>query len=333
MKKKTDIFAYIFENINYMNKTKTFMVLLFVICCLSGYSQDKLPPLSGKNLNFILISDSGMKTEPQRLIASSAASHMSRIIEDNKISFVAVAGDPIHDNGVKDVNDPEWKFKVEDIFCSKALHSIPWHAVPGNHEYKGNPQAIVDYSKVSRRWDTPARYYSIEKKLKGTKDKVLFVFLDTSPLIKKRFESFPEKVTPDYPQREMEWFDSTMVASDARWKIVIGHQPVYASTNKGIKERLDIQETVNPVLLKHDADIYVCGHIHSFQHIIVDGCDVNYIVNSSIGRSREVGKVEGTKFCADDQGFTVFSIGKDKIDFWFISSTEGNVIYNYSISR
>ncbi len=316
-----------------MNYRKLLIALLFLAFGLSGYSQEKLPPLSDKNFNFILISDTGMKSENHRQIASSAAEYMSQIIKDNKISFIALAGDSIHDNGVVDVNDPEWKFKVEDIFSGKALHSIPWHAIPGNHEYRGDPEAVVDYSKVSKRWNTPSRYYSIEQKIKGTKDEVLFVFLDTSPLVKKRAEGFPEKITPDYPQREMEWFDSTMAASDARWKIVIGHQPVYANTTKGIKERLDIQETVNPVLLKHDADVYVCGHIHSFQHIIVDGCDVNYIVNSSIGRSREVGKVEGTKFCADDQGFTVFSIGRDKIDFWFVRSADGSVIYNYSINK
>lgn len=308
-------------------------VLLFSILWLQASAQTKLPHLPKNNLNFILMSDSGMKAEKHRETASSAAGFMTEIIEDNKIAFVAVAGDPIHDMGVQDVDDPEWKFKVEDIYSSKALHSVPWHAVPGNHEYKGNPDAVVEYSKVSKRWKTPARYYSMEKSLKGTKEKALLVFLDTSPLIAKRRGLFPEKITPDYHQREMEWFDSTMAASDAHWKIVIGHQPVYANTTKGIQERIDIQKAVNPILLKHDADVYVCGHIHSFQHIIIDGCDVNYIVNSSTGRSREVGKVEGTRFCADEQGFTVFSVGKDKIDFWFIRSSDGNVIYSYTINK
>lgn len=308
-------------------------VLLLCLFWLLGSAQTKLPPLPRNNMNFILISDSGMKDAKHREIASSAASFMAEIIKENKISFVAVAGDPIHNNGVQSVQDPEWKFKFEDMFADKALHSVPWHAVPGNHEYVGNPDALVEYSKVSRRWDSPARYYSIEKKLKRTKDEILLVFLDTTPLIKERRERFPEKTAPDYPQREMEWFDSTLAASDALWKIVIGHQPVYASTKKSVQERIDIRNTVNPILLKHDADVYVCGHVHSFQHIIVDGCKINYVVNSALGRSREVEYIEGTRFCADEQGFTVFSVGKDKIDFWFIRSSDGNVMYSHTITK
>lgn len=311
------------------------IIILLMLCIFGAQvsAQTKLPHLPKNNLNFILISDSGMKDAKHREIASSAASVMAEIIMENKIGFVAVAGDPIHDNGVQGVGDPEWKFKLEDIFADKALHSVPWHAVPGNHEYKGNPDALVEYSQVSRRWHTPARYYSMEKKLKRTKDEVLLVFLDTTPLVKKRRDLFPEKITPDYPQREMEWFDSTLAASDALWKIVIGHQPVYASTYKSLQERIDIQNTVNPILVKNDADVYVCGHVHSFQHIIVEGCSVNYVVNSATGRSRDVENIEGTRFCADEQGFTVFSVGKDKIDFWFIRSSDGNVIYNYTITK
>ena len=30
----------------------------------------------------------------------------------------------------------------------------------GNHEYRGNTQAVIDYSKVSARWNMPDRYYT-----------------------------------------------------------------------------------------------------------------------------------------------------------------------------
>ena len=120
-------------NRRHMNRKKILCVLMLSLLCLCGLAQEKLPPLSDRNLNFILVSDTGMKAEKHRAIASAAAAEMSRIIKENKISFVALAGDSIHDAGVQDVNDPEWKFKVEDIFGGKALHSVPWHAVPRLH--------------------------------------------------------------------------------------------------------------------------------------------------------------------------------------------------------
>jgi hypothetical protein len=37
---------------------------------------------------------------------------------------------------------------------------IPWYPILGNHEYRGNTQAVLDYSQVSARWEMPARYYT-----------------------------------------------------------------------------------------------------------------------------------------------------------------------------
>lgn len=37
---------------------------------------------------------------------------------------------------------------------------LDWFPVCGNHEYRGNTQAFMDYGKVSRRWMMPAKYYT-----------------------------------------------------------------------------------------------------------------------------------------------------------------------------
>ena len=69
----------------------------------------------------------------------------------------------------------------------------------------------------------------------------------------------------------------------------MGHHPIYAYTDKDECERTDMQERVNTVLLKHDnVDMYVCGHLHTFQHIRKDGSDIDYVVNSSGSLSRDV---------------------------------------------
>ena len=306
----------------------------FLLLAFNCHAQDSLPELDRHNVNFILISDSGMASEAQRETARKTAAVMTEIIGKNRISFIAVAGDPIHDMGVKDEYDPEWKFKLEDIFGSKELHSVPWYAVPGNHEYKGNPEAMVRYAGISKRWKMPARYYSIERKILKSDAEVLIAFLDTPPLIRSRLEAYVAegKASPDYPDKEMQWLDSLWSVSDQKWKIAVGHHPVYANTAKGIRERQDMQDRLNPLLLKHDADLYVCGHIHSFQYIVPEGCKVGYIVNSSAGRSREVGPIEGTRFCADDTGLTLFSIGEDAIDFYFIDS-DGKVLYHDTVTE
>lgn len=69
---------------------------------------------------------------------------------------VLALGDVHHFEGVQSVNDPLWMTNYELIYPHPEL-MIDWFAICGNHEYRGNTQAVMDYSKVSRRWEMPAR--------------------------------------------------------------------------------------------------------------------------------------------------------------------------------
>ena len=59
--------------------------------------------------------------------------------------FIASVGDNFYENGVQSVDDPQWKTSFENIYTDPALQ-VPWYAVLGNHDYKGNPQAQIDYA-------------------------------------------------------------------------------------------------------------------------------------------------------------------------------------------
>ncbi len=50
----------------------------------------------------------------------------------------------------------------------------------------------------------------------------------------------------------MKWIDSTLAVSDDNWKIVIGHHPVYADTDKSESERADMQKRVGTIPGKYD---------------------------------------------------------------------------------
>ena len=71
---------------------------------------------------------------------------------------VLAVGDIHHFNGVASVNDPLWMTNFEQVYSHPEL-MLDWFPVLGNHEYRGNTQAVLDYGKVSRRWMMPARYY------------------------------------------------------------------------------------------------------------------------------------------------------------------------------
>ena len=106
---------------------------------------EKLP---GNALNFMVASDMGRRGVSEQQNVSNV---MGELAELDNIAFIAVAGDPIHDDGVKSTDDPEWNLKFENIYTAPSLQKIPWYVVSGNHEYHGSVQAILDYSKQSTR--------------------------------------------------------------------------------------------------------------------------------------------------------------------------------------
>lgn len=311
-------------------------ILFLIICCLCFGSLSAqqasgvtVPKVSENAVNFLVANDLGRNGYYEQ---KPIARLMGNLAEQMDIEFVAAAGDIHHFEGVRSVNDPLWMTNYELIYDHPEL-MIDWYAIAGNHEYRGNTQAVLDYSQVSRRWIAPAKYYTIVTKAEdGTSCRL--VFIDTAPLIDKYRDdtlTYPDAVKQD-ANRQLQWIDSVLTHSTEKWKVVIGHHPVYADTKKSDTERLDMQKRLDPILRKNKVDIYFCGHIHNFQHIKMPASPVNYVVNSAGSLARKVKSVEGTQYCSPDPGFTVCSVDKNTLSFYFINH-KGESIYNYSIKK
>ena len=160
---------------------------------------------------------------------------------------VFAAGDIHHFNGVASLQDPLWMTNYELIYSHPDL-MLDWFPVCGNHEYRGNTQAFMDYGKVSRRWMMPARYYT--KVFKHGNTSVRIVMLDTTPLIdsyRKNSSVYPDACKQD-AEAQLAWLDETLRDAKEDWVVVMGHHPIYADTNKKESERLDMQKRLLPVL-------------------------------------------------------------------------------------
>ena len=277
-----------------------------------------------KSVNFYVANDLGRNGYyDQKPIAET----MGRMAETVGIECVAAIGDIHHFEGVASVSDPLWMTNYELIYSHPEL-MLAWYPTLGNHEYRGNTQAVLDYAKVSRRWEMPARYYT--KVIEDGGVTVRLVFVDTTPLIDKyRQESdkYPDACKQDI-QKQLDWVDSTLTAAKEDWVIVLGHHPIYADTDKNDTERTDMQNRLNAVLLKHpNVAMYICGHIHNFQYIRKPGCNIDYVVNTSGSLSRpNVNKIDGTQFCSGVSGFSLVSADEQTLDLYLIDK-EGKVVY------
>lgn len=296
-----------------MNIRLTLSTLALTMCGAWAFSQ----------VTLFVASDTGRNGYYQQ---KPIAELMGEMAEHDSPEAILALGDITHYQGVQSTTDPLWMTNYELVYSHPELQA-PWYAICGNHEYRGNTQAVLDYSNVSRRWNMPARYYA--KTFSDGDITVKVIFLDTTPLIGKyRTDTV---TTPDASrqdvQTQLDWFRCQLNSATQDWVVVVGHHPVYAQTPKDDSERLDMQRLVAPLLDAGKADMYVCGHIHNFQHLRPQGSSVDYVVNSSGSLAREkVEAVDGTVFAAGVPGFSRITATKDSMKLDMIGP-DGKVIH------
>ena len=248
-----------------------------------------------------------------------------------KPECIISTGDTHHGNGVKSTTDDDWQEHLIEMYNHRNLAKLDWWAVTGNHEYRGNSQALIDYSKVNPHWRMPAKYYTMVFKKGGAT--IRFVMLDTTPLIDRYRESnkYPDAKHQD-KDAQLEWLDKVLSEATEDWVIVAGHHPVYADTKKPRIERDDMKKTINSILRKHKVAMYICGHIHSFQHIRRKGYDIDYLVNSSASWARDVKKTKDMQYCSNEAGFSVITASKKRLSVHMIDKN-GNILHTVNKTK
>ena len=257
---------------------------------------------------------------------------MGKMGEEIGPEAVIAAGDVHHFEGVISTQDPLWMTNYELIYSHPEL-MISWFPVLGNHEYRGSTQAALDYRNVSRRWEIGGRYYTKVYDDNGVS--IRLVLIDTTPLINRYHHdsTYPDVDSQDI-DAQLKWIDETLNAAKEDWVIVVGHHPMYAQTKKDEIEQKDMQSRLLPILQRYKDKVamYICGHIHNFQHIRRGNDGIDYVVNTSASLARKVSATEGTVFCSPSEGFSVVSATKQQLNLYMIDKT-GNVIHQINKSK
>ncbi|MDJ0277181.1 metallophosphoesterase [Sphingomonas sp. 2R-10] len=278
-----------------------------------------------KGCSFAVLGDWGRDTPEQHHVAAA----MGRAAAEAGSDFVLAIGDNFYSDGVASVDDPLWQSVFEGVYTHPALQ-VPWYALLGNHDYRGNPQAQIDYAARSKRWRMPARYYRVADPALARADTELFA-IDTSPLV-ERYRADATKaigrntLSQDTAQ-QLAWLDEALAQSRARWKLVTGHHPI-RSGGSGHGDQPEIVARVLPILNRHGVQAYIAGHDHDLQHIRRDGIDM--IQCGGGMEARPVVPVEGTRFCRAAAGFGMVRIAGDLLSF-DLRDERGASLYNASV--
>jgi acid phosphatase len=262
---------------------------------------------------FLVVGDWGTASAAQKRLATA----MARCAQSVGARFVISTGDNFYPDGVRSVEDPQWRTSFEDVYDAPSL-MIPWYAVLGNHDHKGNPGAQVAYTQRSSRWRMPGPYFThTEAVPPGAAAQ--FFFLDTDPIVRQHASWIGHFSTND----QISWLERELAGSSARWKIVVGHHPIYSGEPR--KASSALVDWVAPRLERHRVHAYLNGHSHNLEHIAVRG--VHYLTSGAGARPRAAKSVAGTRFVKGGTlGFLLVRLSPDSIDAEFIDDN-GDSLY------
>lgn len=280
-----------------------------------------------ESLNFLVIGDWGRNGHYQQ---KTVADMMDVAMWQLDAEFIATTGDNFYSNGVASVDDPYWKSSFEDIYHGPHLFEN-WYPTLGNHDYRGNWQAQIEYSNLSRRWEFPNNYYAKNFVL-ADQEELLILFIDTSPLNPgyKNVAKYAESQKQD-GAKQLAWIEQKLQSSNAKWKIIVGHHPLYTS-GKRYGKTADIRGVLEPIFEKNKVDAYFAGHEHDLQHNQPKGTTVQHFVSGAGSELRKVAQRSFTRFAEATAGIASVSVSSNELLVQFISGAN-KVLYQYSIHK
>lgn len=288
---------------------------------------DTTAPAVSNGLNFLVFGDWGRQGEQDQV---EVATQMAKAAKNLNAGFIISVGDNFYEDGVTSVDDPHWQKSFEEVYRDPALQ-VPWYCILGNHDYHSNCDAQLAYSKIHPRWKMPARYY-VESQSIDAATTVDFFYIDTTPMIKSYYKNGKETtranvVTQDVP-KQLDWLKTALAASQAQWKIVIGHHPIYSGGGHGDTEELI--ENILPLLQQYKVQAYFNGHDHDLQHLVAG--DVNLIDSGAGSQHTPTFYTKRSKFAKSCSGFTTVSLQAHKMDLRMINN-HGTQVYATTVAR
>lgn len=222
--------------------------------------------------------------------------------------FAITTGDNFYPTSFATPDAPEWEITWDALY---APMRIPFYISLGNHDWfeplGAGPLAQYVRGRMGGWWRLPGFYYTY------TAGPAQFFVINNQLL------------TP----RQLAWLREALRASQARWKIVYGHFPVFEQTNYTVEPQ---QRLVLPILKETGVDLYLAGHHHTVQHWQLDGID--YVVTGAGGATNytlgdTTAARPGRRFIASLPAFAELSVNRDSLTLKFVGLGERE-LYAYT---
>lgn len=253
-------------------------------------------------LHFFAVGDTGTGEKDQYAIAAAME---KRCQELGHIDGLMLLGDLFYMEGVKSVHDPQWAQNIIKPYGTPCLKKANIYPIFGNHDYRGNKEAFIEYSQIDSRWKMPHRFYSV-----NFGELVKFIGIDSN------FSDFcflSQHCVIDFLRSEL--------SQKAKWKIVMAHHPLENSSAAGYSHSgTTLLGKLFRWLSCSKADLWLSGHSHHLEHRKINSCSTELIVaGGGGGELQDVVKgKEGTAFVSSQFGFLELEISPELLLFQFL---------------
>jgi acid phosphatase len=232
-------------------------------------------------LRFLAIADTGSGDRNQFAVGNAMANYHAK----SPYELVVMAGDNIYNRGEMD----RIGVAFEQPYATLLKQGVKFHACLGNHDIRtenGNPQvAYPGFNMGGRRFYT----YSAGP--------VQFFVLDTN-----------DRTTW---KTQLTWLEKELSQSQAPWKVVYGHHPIYSSGFYGTdSERV---KTFAPLFQKYGVQLYINGHEHDYERTNPIA-STTYLITGIGGASlRPVGQSKWTAYSTSRYGFSALEVRQNTL--------------------
>jgi predicted phosphodiesterase len=251
------------------------------------------------SVKFAVIGDSGRGTPEQHQVAEQ----MRRFREAFDYQFVIMLGDNIYEGPATPL---DYQQKFEEPYRELLSDNVRFFAALGNHD---DPRQIW-YPPFNMNGE---RYYSFsppEDILTRWVTRVEFFALDSTNL---------DRV-------QLQWLDERLAKSDAEWKIVFLHHPLYTS-GRYRRTSLVHRWALEPILVRHGVAVVFSGHEHIYQRSELQH-GIQYFVSGGAGSLRPGDSVRAPYIARsydEDYHFMLVEIEESALHFQAISRTGSTI--------
>ncbi len=211
----------------------------------SEWFHTRTAPLSGP-IRFIYLGDA----------QNGIDSHFPRVVraafqKAPDARFILHAGDLVN----RASRDLEW---AQWFRASGFIHGmVPAIPVTGNHEYDRHGLTEEDRQRALSILWRPQFRLPVDETLSAELHETVYDVRYSQDL-----HVFVLNTNSPDMAEQARWLDAKLAASDATWRVITGHHPVFSSGRDRDNPR--VRDVILPVLLKHRVDLVLQGHDHTY---------------------------------------------------------------------